>query len=111
MSNITEIFKRLQVYKERLFTMQCSLGQDSELQEKIDFYQREIDEMEGEILVEDLKYELDINNSKTHSVITDCWETVDMLCREERVMKMDIKWSWKFFKWMFHVEFYYKKRF
>lgn len=112
MKDVSELYKRMEVYRQRLFALQCApLDVDGELRKQIDWYQHEIYEMEAELAVEDLKYELDLNMNKPNVVVTDCQDTVLMLVQEERVVKLDHEWSWRHFKFMFRVEFYYKKRF
>jgi hypothetical protein len=117
MNQISETYKRLIVYEERLYALRCACSASTPcgdlivIQSMIDFYESEIDLMKAELAVEDLKVEMDLNSDKPNVVWTDRNETVAMLLREERVTKLEIRWSWRRFKHMFYIEFYYKKRF
>lgn len=108
---MADLYNKLHVYQERLFALQCAPEDKcGYIKTQINWYQHQIWEIEAEIAVEDLKYEMNLTKHEPSTVTTDCWETVDMLCKEERVTDIDIKWSWKSFKFMIVVKFYYKKR-
>jgi hypothetical protein len=112
MDDMSHIFKKLSVYKERLEDLERNPGMSLNgfMQSKI-WYEKEIDLLEAEIAGENLKVEMDLNTDKPNVVWTDSKETVEMLLKEERVTKLDARWSWRHFRSMFYVEFYYRKRF
>lgn len=75
----------------------------------VSFYKTEIDLLEAEIAVEDLIAEV-FGSIKYYKLTTDSWEIVDELCRKEVVILIKHKWSWRFFRIMYYVEYIPKKR-
>lgn len=109
--NVTETFKRLSTYELRLSRAKQYPNPSAQQIQEIEFYERQIEEMNAEIAVADLIYEMDLNAKKPSVCITDCGTTVSELFKTTRVVSIDAVWSWKHFKSMFKVEFYFKKEF
>lgn len=94
------IYDMISVYNERLILLKqnpCSSTRD------IMWYESMIAEMEAEIAVAELMYE--ILPPKVISFTTDCWPVVDEICKEQQVICIKIKWSWKHFKFIWYIEY------
>lgn len=109
--NVNDLFRKLSTYESRLARAKQIPVPSAENIADIEFYEREVDDMKAELAVMDLIYELDLNKEKPNVVRTDCGKTVTELCQFERVLSVDVVWSWRAFKFLFKVEFYYKKHF
>ena len=98
-----DIEKRLEVYRGRL--------QNAHDEYWINFYTREIEEMENELEAESALYDLqeEMGLVKPWTVKTDSWETVREVFENCRVVLFDQKWSWRRMKFMFYMEYYHKK--
>lgn len=99
---IEEIYHQLKVYKERLVALRHSPCPDMD---KLLFYANSVLDLEAEIAVTELVEEV-LAPCKPWNLETDCWETVQMLCQMENVVSIRIKWNWRYFKFMYYIEYF-----
>lgn len=106
MRNPDELQRRLLTYKSRVYQMK--LFPYASDYSTIEWYEMQIEELEAELAVDELLCELEAEFTppKLYKVETDCGANVMELCRDARVVKMEIKWSWRAFDWLFFVEYY-----
>ncbi len=91
------ITTRLTVYKNRL-------NEATDPQTRA-FYQAEIEDMESDIAVDRLLYEL--NFVPPNIVETDQYTTVQKLMKNDHVLKVTHFFKWRRLKFMWRVELYY----
>lgn len=100
MPPLAETYHKLEVYRSRLLALkQDPCGKSTDIW----FYEDAIIHLEAEIAVTELLEEL--QPPKPWSVTTDCWQTVLLLCQEESVIHMKMKWSWREFKFLWYVQY------
>lgn len=90
---------RLQVYRDRL--------KNETNEDRIRFYRSEITVMENQLEAEDA---VDDMMSQFWTVDTDDFKTISELVKDRslRILKLDHLWSWRHFKFMWHIEYYQK---
>lgn len=72
----------------------------------MNFYEHWIEQLEAEIAVQELVHSVLENQSPgVFTIETDCWQAVEELCRLEKVIFMRIKWSWKYFRRVWVVQY------
>ena len=93
----------LETYKLRLLELKQNPCADMQA---IRWYEEAIDWLEAEVAVDEL---IETVFKREAPVIlemeTDCWQVVDELCRQEKVIFMRIKWSWKLFRRVWFVQY------
>jgi len=99
-----DIEHKLQVYRDRL---RNHLEPDM-----VEFYLNEIERMENEIEADDAVFALmdECRLIPPYKFTTDDVGRVNALLAGTDVVSVKEKWSWKYFKKMYYVEFYYKRR-
>lgn len=90
---------RLNVYRSRL--------ENETSAERIAFYQAEIDDMEAELLLQELLYELKLWPPLICE--TDKIDKLRDLLEFEDVLNTSFVWSWKSLTWVWRIEFYYSQ--
>jgi hypothetical protein len=106
MRNPDEIQRKIIAYKSRICNM-ILYPSDCD-PEVLEWYRMQIDELEAELAVDELLCEMEekISPPQVQKLWTDHGFTVWELCRKANVVKIEVKWSWKYFNWMFYVEYF-----
>jgi hypothetical protein len=106
MKNPDEIQRKIMAYKSRICNMILYPNDcDPDI---LDWYKKQIEELEAELAVDELLCEVEqkITPPQVHKLWTDNGTTVWGLCRKANVTKIEVRWSWRWFNWMFYVEYF-----
>lgn len=105
-----DLIHRLKVYRERLNEYRIMEAHcPGYYQDVIAMHEREIWDMESDIAVFNLEIELKLVEAEVMSLVTDDVRTVQSLQANDVLLSCEYRWSWKHFKHMWFVEFYYTK--
>lgn len=105
MDILVDLQYQLNIYHDRLMRAKFLYRQGQDNMHDICFYEQKINDLEAEIFVEVIKIEC-LGPRQPWIFVTDDVKRVIRFCRQENVVSLKLRWSWRALRFVWRLEYF-----